>query len=88
MGGGRFDSGNGDGAAADLLVNGNDRAFHGFPFPRRDFELQRPAPDRPRFLDDFQHHRPTDGEDLSVRSNRDGSRGTTPGVRAAAAGAG
>jgi len=48
---------------------------HAFSFPLRYFEVHRLAPDWPGFLDDFQHHWPTDADHLYVDFIRDGSRG-------------
>jgi len=48
---------------------------HAFSFPLRYFEFHRIPPDWPQFLDDFQHHWPTDGDHLYVDSIRDGLRG-------------
>jgi hypothetical protein len=42
---------------------------HGFSFPLRYFELHGLMPDWPAFLDDFQHHWPTD-EDIYVDFHR------------------
>jgi len=39
---------------------------HAFSFPIRYFEVHRIPPDWPAFLDDFQHHWPTDEPDLYV----------------------
>jgi hypothetical protein len=47
---------------------------HGFSFPLRYFELHGLMPDWPAFLDDFQHHWPTD-EDIYVDFVRDCSVG-------------
>ncbi len=47
---------------------------HGFSFPLRYFEVHGLEPDWPAFLDDFQHHWPTD-EDIYVDFVRDGLRG-------------
>lgn len=47
---------------------------HGFSFPLRYFEVHGLLPDWPAFLDDFQHHWPTD-EDIYVDFVRDGSVG-------------
>jgi hypothetical protein len=44
---------------------------HGFSFPLRYFEAHGLKPDWPAFLDDFQHHWPTD-EDIYVDFVRDG----------------
>jgi hypothetical protein len=48
---------------------------HGFSFPKRYFERHRLPPDWPKFLDDFQHHWPTDGDHTYVDFVRDGIRG-------------
>ena len=48
---------------------------HGFSFPLRYFEVHRLLPDWPIFLDDFQHHWPTDGDNIYVDFVRDGLRG-------------
>lgn len=45
---------------------------HGFSFPMRFFEAHRLEPDWLRFLDDFQHHWPTDGDHVYVDFVRDG----------------
>ena len=45
---------------------------HGFSFPLRYFETHRLAPEWPEFLDDFQHHWPTDGDHIYVDFVRDG----------------
>ena len=47
---------------------------HAFSFPLRYFEVHGLVPDWPTFLDDFQHHWPTD-EDIYVDFVRDGIRG-------------
>ena len=47
---------------------------HAFSFPLRYFEVHGLLPDWPTFLDDFQHHWPTD-EDIYVDFVRDGIRG-------------
>jgi hypothetical protein len=39
---------------------------HGFSFPLRYFEVHRLKPDWPAFLDDFQHHWPTDEDNSYV----------------------
>ncbi len=39
---------------------------HGFSFPLAYFEKHRLARDWPKFLDDFQEHWPTDGENVYV----------------------
>ena len=48
---------------------------HGFSFPLRYFETHRLAHDWPAFLDDFQHHWPTDDDHVYVDFVRDGIRG-------------
>ena len=48
---------------------------HGFSFPLRYFEVHHLLPDWPTFLDDFQHHWPTDGGNIYVDFVRDGLRG-------------
>lgn len=48
---------------------------HSFSFPLRYFEVHGLAPDWPAFLDDFQHHWPTDGDDMTVELIRDGLHG-------------
>jgi hypothetical protein len=48
---------------------------HGFSFPLHYFEVHRLAPDWPAFLDDFQHHWPTDRNHTYVDFVRDGSVG-------------
>ena len=48
---------------------------HGFSFPIRYFEVHHLLPDWPSFLDDFQHHWPTDGDHVYVDFIRDGLRG-------------
>ena len=48
---------------------------HGFSFPLRYFEVHHLLPDWPTFLDDFQHHWPTDGDNVYVDFIRDGLRG-------------
>ena len=48
---------------------------HAFSFPLRYFEVHGLPPDWPAFLDDFQHHWPTDDDHLSVDFIRDGSHG-------------
>jgi hypothetical protein len=45
---------------------------HGFSFPLRYFEVHGLLPDWPRFLDDFQRHWPTDGDNVYVDFVRDG----------------
>ena len=47
---------------------------HGFSFPLRYFEAYALKPDWPTFLDDFQHHWPTD-EDIYVDFVREGAVG-------------
>jgi hypothetical protein len=47
---------------------------HGFSFPLRYFEHHHLSPDWQEFLDDFQHHWPTD-ENIYVDFVRDGSAG-------------
>ena len=39
---------------------------HGFSFPQRYFDEHRVRPDWPAFLDDFQLHWPTDGDNVKV----------------------
>ena len=48
---------------------------HAFSFPLRYFEAHGLPPDWPAFLDDFQHHWPTDAEHMYVDFVRDGARG-------------
>lgn len=48
---------------------------HGFSFPLRYFEYHHLSPDWYEFLDDFQHHWPTDGDNTYVDFVRDGLRG-------------
>ncbi len=48
---------------------------HGFSFPLRYFETHGLPPDWPAFLDDFQRHWPTDGDNTYVDFVRDGSAG-------------
>ncbi len=48
---------------------------HSFSFPLRYFEVHHLAPDWPSFLDDFQQHWPTDGENMYVDFVRDGLHG-------------
>ncbi len=48
---------------------------HGFSFPLRYFEYHHLPPDWYEFLDDFQHHWPTDGDNTYVDFVRDGLRG-------------
>lgn len=45
---------------------------HGFSLPLRYFEVHHLPPDWPSFLDDFQHHWPTDDDNLYVDFIRDG----------------
>ena len=45
---------------------------HGFSFPLRYFEVHHLEPDWPTFLEDFQHHWPTDTEHTYVDFVRDG----------------
>ena len=45
---------------------------HAFSFPQHYFEMHRLAPDWPAFLEDFQHHWPTDGDHVYVDFVRDG----------------
>jgi hypothetical protein len=45
---------------------------HGFSFPLRYFEAHHIPPDWSAFLDDFQHHWPTDGDHTYVDFIRDG----------------
>jgi len=45
---------------------------HGFSFPLRYFEVHHLPPDWPNFLDDYQQHWPTDGENTYVDFVRDG----------------
>ncbi len=45
---------------------------HGFSFPLRYFEVHALKPDWPAFLDDFQHHWPTDDDHTYVDFVRDG----------------
>ena len=49
---------------------------HGFSFPLRYFEVHHLPPDWPAFLDDFQHHWPTDEDNLSVELIRNGAFGS------------
>lgn len=51
---------------------------HGFSFPLRYFECHHLPPDWPEFLDDFQHHWPTDCNNTYVDFIRDGLRGNDP----------
>jgi hypothetical protein len=48
---------------------------HSFSFPLRYFELHGLEPDWDTFLDDFQHHWPTDGDHTYVDFVRDGLTG-------------
>lgn len=48
---------------------------HAFSFPLRYFETHRLPPDWAAFLDDFQRHWPTDGDNTYVDFVRDGLRG-------------
>jgi hypothetical protein len=48
---------------------------HAFSFPLRYFEVHRLPPNWPAFLDDFQHHWPTDDDQTYVDFVRDGLRG-------------
>jgi len=48
---------------------------HAFSFPLRYFETHRLLPDWTKFLDDFQHHWPTDDDHMYVDFIRDGSHG-------------
>lgn len=48
---------------------------HGFSFPLRYFEVHGVPPDWSAFLDDFQRHWPTDGDNLYVDFIRDGLYG-------------
>ncbi|MBP7766112.1 MAG: hypothetical protein KA113_13070 [Syntrophaceae bacterium] len=48
---------------------------HGFSFPLRYFEVHHLLPDWPTFLDDFQHHWPTDEDHTYVDFIRDGLHG-------------
>jgi hypothetical protein len=48
---------------------------HGFSFPLRYFEKHGLLPDWQRFLDDFQHHWPTDDDHVYVDFVRDGVAG-------------
>ena len=59
---------------------------HGFSFPLRYFEAQGLLPDWPRFLDDFQHHWPTDDDNTCVDFVRDGIAGMARRARAMPAG--
>ena len=48
---------------------------HGFSFPLRYFEVHRLKPDWPAFLEDFQHHWPTDDDHTYVDFIRVGALG-------------
>jgi hypothetical protein len=48
---------------------------HAFSFPKRYFETHLIPPEWPTFLDDFQHHWPTDGDNMYVDFVRDGLHG-------------
>ena len=48
---------------------------HAFSFPLRYFEAHCLPPDWPLFLDDFQHHWPTDHDHMYVDFIRDGTHG-------------
>jgi hypothetical protein len=48
---------------------------HAFSFPLAYFKQYGLAPDWPAFLDDFQHHWPTDGQHMYVDFIRDGLHG-------------
>ncbi|MBI4658492.1 MAG: hypothetical protein HY735_06535 [Verrucomicrobia bacterium] len=48
---------------------------HAFSFPLRYFEAHSIPPDWPEFLDDFQRHWPTDGDNLYVDFIRNGLHG-------------
>ncbi|MBJ6724137.1 hypothetical protein [Geomesophilobacter sediminis] len=48
---------------------------HGFSFPLRYFETHQLPPDWPAFLDDFQEHWPTDGDNTYVDFIREGEVG-------------
>jgi hypothetical protein len=48
---------------------------HGFSFPLRYFEVHHLKPEWPAFLEDFQHHWPTDQDHTYVDFVRDGSVG-------------
>ncbi|MBH2009036.1 MAG: hypothetical protein I8H71_04965 [Xanthomonadaceae bacterium] len=48
---------------------------HGFSFPLRYFEVHHLPPNWPAFLDDFQHHWPTDDDHTYVDFVRNGSCG-------------
>lgn len=48
---------------------------HGFSFPLRYFEVHHLLPDWPSFLYDFQHHWPTDDDNVYVDFIRDGRKG-------------
>ena len=49
---------------------------HGFSFPLQYFETHHLPPDWPAFLDDFQHHWPSDEDHTYVDFVRDGIRGS------------
>jgi hypothetical protein len=59
-------------ATSRPLIVGID---HGFSFPIRYFETHGLKTDWPEFLDDFQHHWPTDDDNTYVEFIRDGIRG-------------
>ncbi len=48
---------------------------HGFSFPLRYFEVHHLEPDWPAFLEDFQHHWPTDEDNVFVDFVRHGAAG-------------
>jgi hypothetical protein len=50
---------------------------HGFSFPRQYFDTHRLPPDWPAFLDDFQHHWPTDDDNTYVEFVRKGICGNS-----------
>jgi len=50
---------------------------HGFSFPQRYFEAHHLPPDWRGFLDDFQQHWPTDGDQVYVDFIRDGALGNS-----------
>jgi hypothetical protein len=50
----------------------------GFSIPLRYFEVHRLKPDWSAFLDDFQHHWPTDDDHTYVDFFRDGRTETAP----------
>lgn len=50
---------------------------HGFSFPLRYFEIYCLPPDWPAFLDDFQHHWPTDDDNTYVDFVREGTCGNS-----------